>query len=163
MCRVRTVVLALHPITGSPRIARLCISKPGTIARAEPGQRMGAETRRIDQHVGERIRLRRAEAGLTQGELARALDVSYQQIQKYETGANRISAGRMYEIACTLGVGVGDFFEGLEHDGDLAPPPEHGARRRSAIELVRQFDLIGDAEIRSAVGGLVRTIVERGG
>ncbi len=56
---------------------------------------MGTATRRIDQHVGERIRLRRTEMGHTQEQLAAALEVSYQQIQKYETGANRISAGAL--------------------------------------------------------------------
>ena len=96
-------------------------------------------TRRIDQHVGERIRMRRAELGLTQEQLAQALKVSYQQVQKYETGANRISAGRIYEIARKLGVEIGYFFEGVGSDppGEQVPL-EHGGRQRSAIELVRK-------------------------
>lgn len=123
---------------------------------------MVSRSRRIDQHVGERIRLRRTELGLTQEQLAEALGVSYQQIQKYETGANRISAGRMFEIARKLGVGINYFFEGLivEAEG-AAAPLEHGGRQRSAIELVRKFGQIRDPEVRSAIAGLVKTIVER--
>jgi transcriptional regulator with XRE-family HTH domain len=123
---------------------------------------MGNRTRPIDQHVGERIRLRRTERGLTQEQLAAALDVSYQQVQKYETGANRISAGRIYEIARKLGVEVGYFFDGLEDGSDGAPLPlEHGGRQRSAIELVRKFAQIENPEVRAAIAGLVKTIVER--
>jgi transcriptional regulator with XRE-family HTH domain len=123
---------------------------------------MGTRTRRIDQHVGERIRLRRTERGLTQEQLAAALEVSYQQIQKYETGANRISAGRLYEISRKLGVEVGYFFEGLDADQEpLTTPLEHGGRQRSAIELVRKFAQIRDPEVRAAIAGLVKTIVER--
>jgi transcriptional regulator with XRE-family HTH domain len=118
-------------------------------------------TKRIDAHVGERIRLRRTEFGLTQEQLAEALNVSYQQIQKYETGANRVSAGRMLEIARKLGVDVGYFFEGLSEDDDLATPLEHGGRQRSTIELVRKFDQIKDPEVRAAIAGLVKTIVDR--
>jgi len=121
---------------------------------------MVSRTKRIDAHVGERIRLRRTEAGLTQEQLASALDISYQQIQKYETGANRVSAGRILEIARKLGVEVGDFFEGLQDDVS-GPPLEHGGHQRSAIELVRTFGQIKDPEVRAAIAGLVKTIVER--
>jgi transcriptional regulator with XRE-family HTH domain len=121
---------------------------------------MGGRTKRIDAHVGERIRLRRTELGLTQEQLATALDVSYQQIQKYETGANRVSAGRILEIARKLGVDVGYFFEGVSDD-DQGLPLEHGGRQRSAIELVRKFGQIKDPEVRAAIAGLVKTIVDR--
>jgi transcriptional regulator with XRE-family HTH domain len=125
-------------------------------------KRMGGRTKRIDAHVGERIRLRRTELGLTQEQLAEALDVSYQQIQKYETGANRVSAGRMLEIARKLDVDVGYFFEGLS-DEEAGTPLEHGGRQRSAIELVRKFGQIKDPEVRAAIAGLVKTIVDRAG
>lgn len=125
---------------------------------------IGTRSRRTDQHVGERIRLRRAELGLTQEQLADALDVSYQQIQKYETGANRISAGRIFDISRRLGVDVGYFFDGLApDDGGTGPPLEHGGRQRTAIELVRKFAKIKDPEVRAAITGLVKTIVDREG
>lgn len=123
---------------------------------------MISRSRRIDQHVGERIRLRRTELGLTQEQLAEALDVSYQQIQKYETGANRISAGRIFEIARKLGVDISYFFDGLGLEEDAAwVPLEHGGRQRAAIELVRKFAQIKDPEVRAAIAGLVKTIVDR--
>jgi transcriptional regulator with XRE-family HTH domain len=119
-------------------------------------------TRGIDQHVGERIRARRAELGLTQEQLAQALHVSYQQVQKYETGANRISAGRIFEIARALGVDVGYFFQALGLDqGGEQPALEHGGKQRSAIELVRKFAQIRDPQVRAAIAGLVKAIVDR--
>jgi transcriptional regulator with XRE-family HTH domain len=122
-----------------------------------------SRSRRIDQHVGEQIRLRRTELGLTQDQLAEALKVSYQQIQKYESGANRISAGRIFEIARKLEVDVGWFFEGYAAEDDESPAPtlEHGGRQRTAIELVRKFGQIESAEVRAAIAGLVKTIVDR--
>jgi transcriptional regulator with XRE-family HTH domain len=123
---------------------------------------MGGGTRRIDQHVGERIRLRRAELGLTQEQLAEALEVSYQQIQKYETGANRISASRIFQMARRLDVDLHYFFEGLPvEDRSEQPPLEHGGRQRSAIELVRKFAQIEDPQVRAAIAGLVKAIVDR--
>jgi transcriptional regulator with XRE-family HTH domain len=125
---------------------------------------MASRSRRIDRHVGERIRLRRTELGLTQEQLAEALGVSYQQIQKYETGANRISAGRIFEISRKLAVDIAYFFGGLGVEGDTTTAPlEHGGRQRSAIELVRKFAQIRDPEVRAAIAGLVKTIVERNG
>jgi transcriptional regulator with XRE-family HTH domain len=123
---------------------------------------MDIGTRRIDQHVGERIRARRTELGLTQEQLAEALSVSYQQVQKYETGANRISAGRIFELARKLRVEVGYFFQGLPLDAPAdAAPLEHGGRQRSAIELVRKFAQIEDPQVRSAIAALVKAVVER--
>ena len=123
---------------------------------------MDSGTRRIDQHVGERIRARRTELGLTQEQLAEALSVSYQQVQKYETGANRISAGRIFELARKLRVDVSYFFEGLPLDAPTEQAPlEHGGRQRSAIELVRKFAQIEDPQVRSAIAALVKAIVDR--
>jgi transcriptional regulator with XRE-family HTH domain len=123
---------------------------------------MGVGTKRIDQHLGERIRLRRAELGLTLEQLAEALDVSYQQIQKYETGANRISASRIFEMARKLDVDMSYFFEGLPLDERTEQLPlEHGGRQRSAIELVRKFAQIDDPQIRTTIAGLVKAIVDR--
>ncbi len=125
---------------------------------------MASRSRRIDRHVGERIRLRRTELGLTQEQLAEALDVSYQQIQKYETGANRISAGRIFEISRKLAVDIGYFFTDLgAESAPMTAPLEHGGRQRSAIELVRKFAQIKDPDVRAAIAGLVKTIVERDG
>ncbi len=118
---------------------------------------MGKIAKRVDDHVGERIRERRTMMGLTQENLANALQISYQQVQKYETGANRVSAGRLYEMAQRLEVEVSFFFEGLEPTSQREPM-EHGGNNRSTIELVRNFTEIGDSSVRSAVSGLIKTL-----
>ncbi len=114
--------------------------------------------RRVDRHVGERIRERRTLLGLTQEQLAGTLKISYQQVQKYETGANRVSAGRLFEIAQELDCPVAQFFEGLEADAPKSAQP-HGGRNRSTIELVRNFTRINDSVVRNAVMNLVRSLV----
>jgi transcriptional regulator with XRE-family HTH domain len=70
--------------------------------------------RQIDLHVGLRLRQRRMGLGITQAELAKAVGLTFQQIQKYESGANQLVSSRLYEIASVLGVPVSFFFEGLE-------------------------------------------------
>ena len=67
----------------------------------------------VDRHVGLRIRMRRKELGITQEGLGGALGLTFQQVQKYERGANRVSASKLYEIAKSLRTGIGYFFEGL--------------------------------------------------
>ena len=117
-------------------------------------------SRRVDDHVGARIRLRRTLLGLTQEQVAAALNISYQQIQKYETGANRVSAGRLFQIAQRLGVDITYFFDGL--DPNLAPKGlPHGGRNRAAIDLVRNFLEIPDEDARTALAHLVKAMKAR--
>ncbi|MBI1238415.1 MAG: helix-turn-helix domain-containing protein [Alphaproteobacteria bacterium] len=116
--------------------------------------------KRVDEHVGERIRQRRTMLGYTQEQLAGALNISYQQVQKYETGANRVSAGRLYEIASHLDIDMGYFFEGLAPTARSGPMP-HGGRNRTTIELVRNFADIGDGELRNALSSLVKVLALR--
>ena len=114
-------------------------------------------TKKNDDHVGRQIRKRRNLLGLTQEQLADALGTSYQQVQKYETAANRVSAGRLFEIAATLDSEIGFFFEGL--DPTLAViPVAHGGKTRSKVEFVRSFSGIGDTAARAAVVGLVKDL-----
>ena len=87
----------------------------------------------VDLHVGKRLRRRRRLLGLTQQRLAASIGIRFQQIQKYECGANRVSASRLHEIARALGVPTTYFFEGL-NDND--PPVATG-------DAVGDFDLIG--------------------
>ena len=74
------------------------------------GKRFGE----VDHHVRKRIRERRREIGMSQGKLGNALGISFQQVQKYELGINRVAAGRLWDIAKLLEVDVGYFFEGIE-------------------------------------------------
>ena len=120
-----------------------------TEARAGRGRpRAGA----LDALVGKRARERRLALGLTVQEVAAVLGVPYQQLHKYETGANRLSAGRLYQLAGALGVEVGHFFGG---DEEVAAPT---AQRRMLLDLVRNFARIPDRQQREAVARLARTL-----
>ena len=74
---------------------------------------MKGSATKVDAHVGQRVRGRRKEMGLSQEKLAKSLGVSFQQVQKYEIGINRVSAGRLWDISDTLEVDIGYFFEGI--------------------------------------------------
>ena len=111
----------------------------------------------IDRHVGDRIRRRRVMLGLTQEQLGEALGISYQQIQKYETGANRVSAGRLFMISQILEVGIATLFDGLGEDVDR----DVNNTSRHVIELVRAFSKISDEKIRGSVMSLVRTLSDK--
>ena len=88
----------------------------------------------IDFHLGKRMRRRRRLLGLTQQQLAMACGVRFQQIQKYECGANRVSAARLWRIAGALEVPVGYFFEGLE-----GAPALPGPTRDESADLVQTY------------------------
>src|ERR671917_1679839 len=92
--------------------------RKGTTAKEGGGAKPGQRANAADRHVGARIRERRVMMGLSQQQLARMVGVTYQQAHKYERGLNRISAGRLFEIAQVLGVGVSWFFEGLSADSE---------------------------------------------
>jgi transcriptional regulator with XRE-family HTH domain len=109
----------------------------------------------MDQHVGFRIRERRTMLGISQQQLAQTIGVTYQQAHKYERGLNRISAGRLYEIAMALGVAVNWFFEGLDSE---SVPSELTARQRMCLELARNFAAIGNAKHQEALSHLARAL-----
>jgi transcriptional regulator with XRE-family HTH domain len=89
-------------------------------------------TNDIDRHLGKRLRQRRRTLGLTQQQIAEAVGVRFQQIQKYECGANRISAARLWLLAKALESPVGAFFEGLGDDAGSTDDEEDAQRRRFA-------------------------------
>lgn len=98
----------------------------------------------VDKHVGKKLRQYRWLKGMTQQQLGDAVGIKFQQIQKYETGANRVSASRLWEIAKTLDVAVSSFFEGLA--ATEAEHPELGDRE--AVELVRSYYAIPETQRR---------------
>lgn len=125
----------------------------------------------VDRYVGSRVRLRRITVGMSQERLGEALGVTFQQIQKYEKGSNRISASRMQNIAQVLGVPVSFFFDGAprdqamdlaigfaephqaEYSVDILSTPE-------GIALARAFSSIEDPKVRRRVVDLVTTLVD---
>lgn len=107
-------------------------------------------THPVDVHVGKRIRHRRWLTGTTQQQLAERVGIKFQQIQKYETGMNRVSASRLWDIATALGVTVDFFFEGM--NGGQVPEtqsaPADVLADREALELLRSYYAIPEAQRR---------------
>lgn len=121
----------------------------------------------VDLHVGARLRLRRAGLGMSQDALARALGVSFQQVQKYETGANRLSASRLHAASRTLAAPVAWFFEGLPGDGmtddapaNDVPAPPVMAFTSQGLELAALVSEIPESQVRRRLLQLVRTLAE---
>lgn len=113
----------------------------------------------IDVHVGRRVRMLRTLKGLSQERLGRALGVSFQQLQKYESGANRISASVLFRASQALDVPVSSFFEGL---GDAPAGGDDPAEfDRASLELARDLEQIEDVGMRDALRGLIRSIGSR--
>src|SRR5690349_18849699 len=106
----------------------------------------------VDVHVGSRIRIRRLLVGMNQETLAKALGLTFQQVQKYEGGANRVSASRLSQIAEVLGVPIAYFFNDIDLAAGGPDPGELQTRERmqrpDVIELIRSYYAIGDARIR---------------
>jgi transcriptional regulator with XRE-family HTH domain len=102
----------------------------------------------VDAHVGKRIRQRRWMLGMTQQQLADAVGIKFQQIQKYETGMNRVSASRLWDIAATLNVPIGHFFEGLEQTGTTPVPSDDVLENKEALDLVRAYYAIPEQQRR---------------
>ncbi len=108
----------------------------------------------VDVHVGKRVRHRRWMVGMTQQQLGDIVGIKFQQIQKYETGMNRISASRLWDIAQALDVSISFFFEGFEgEETDRSIPaemPERGdlLADKEALELVRSYYSIPEAQRR---------------
>lgn len=121
----------------------------------------------VDVHVGLQVRLRRKELKISQEKLAEALGLTFQQVQKYERGANRISASKLYEIARTLQVPIGWFFEGLGDPvaagGGLngQTPYSHGfLTTQEGIDLANLFPKVTRRRVRRRLVDLVRAMVD---
>ena len=118
----------------------------------------GAVIRRAtetDRHVGARIRERRIMLGLSQQQMADMIGVTYQQAHKYERGINRISAGRLYEIAQVLRVPIEYFFQSL---GGAEGPGTLDDRQRMCLELARNFAQIPNQRHQEALSQLARAL-----
>ncbi|MBL8542256.1 MAG: helix-turn-helix transcriptional regulator [Hyphomonadaceae bacterium] len=118
----------------------------------------------VDREIGARVRARRLEIGMSQERLAELLGVTFQQVQKYEKGINRIAASRLYDIAGALEVPVVHFYEGLggskKRDGGNAVGKALG--EAGAIELLMLYASIKSAKVRRRLIEVVRATVEEG-
>ena len=119
----------------------------------------------VDAHVGHRVRLRRMLIGMSQERLGELLGLTFQQVQKYEKGINRIGAGRLYEVAGILGVPVAFFYEdvsdevsssGAENDGP--PPVMEFLSSPEGLQLSLAFMRIRDVKVKRRILDLVRSL-----
>ncbi len=121
----------------------------------------------IDVHVGHRVRLRRTLLGMSKTALGKALGLSSHQVQKYERGADRISASRLWRLTQVLGVPVSFFFDDMAED-QAGPAPsgngqEPGARlKREILELVRAYYRITDHKARHQIFEMVKALAKMG-
>jgi transcriptional regulator with XRE-family HTH domain len=122
--------------------------------RSASSRRSTTRTQDVDRYVGARIRERRIMLGLTQQQLADLIGVTYQQAHKYERGINRVSAGRLFEVAQVLSVPVSFFFDGLEQENDRSISP----RERMCLELARNFAQIPNERHQEALSQLARVL-----
>ena len=127
----------------------------------------------VDIHVGARLRLRRTLLGMSQDKLGQALGLTFQQIQKYERGANRIGSSRLYQLGQILDVPVSYFFDDMTED-IAAPHRRHGAKgladqaqqlyvddsltRRETLELARAYYRITDPKVRKQLFELTKSL-----
>jgi len=143
---------------------------PGFVDDAGGDEKGSRRPNPIDMHVGSRVRFRRMLLGMSQEKLGEKLGLTFQQIQKYEKGINRIGASRLFDLSQVLGVPVQFFYEEapsgepqqLTPNG-FAEKPEEGSiveflRSRDGLELNKAFVRISDAKARRAIVDLVRSL-----
>ena len=117
----------------------------------------------VDRHVGLRIRMRRKELGISQERLAEAVGLTFQQIQKYERAANRVSASKLWEISQALHTNIAYFYEGLAEMGADHLPRESMQDfllTPEGLELAATFPRVASVRLRRKVLELVRALVE---
>ena len=122
----------------------------------------------VDKKVGQRVRSRRLEIGMSQERLAEMLGVTFQQVQKYEKGVNRIAVSRLFDIANALEMPAGRFFEGLNHArGGVAETKQDYADDALATpegaQLMAMFGSIKSQKLRRKVLELVKTLTDEDG
>jgi transcriptional regulator with XRE-family HTH domain len=122
---------------------------------------MAKQANPIDRHVGTRLRVRRMMLGMSQTDIGDAIGVTFQQMQKYESGVNRIGAGRLHQIAGILGVPVAFFFDDTPAKPGSLPAkddPMAGLANSASLRLVMAFTRITDRELRRRIVALVEEL-----
>jgi len=136
----------------------LGLPRTSTVAAAK---RRRTQAKTVDAHVGQRIRDGRNERGLRQKEVATALGVTFQQVQKYERGINRVGASRLFDLSRILGVQVHYFFEGLEDQSSILYDDRENITfliKPETIQLVEAYCKIDDPQIRRRILSTIRSI-----
>jgi transcriptional regulator with XRE-family HTH domain len=141
---------------------------------AAAGRRASGKPNPVDVHVGARLRLRRTLLGMSQEKLGEAIGLTFQQVQKYERGVNRVGASRLYELSRVLDVPVSFFFEDFAPAAEASRAAQHGGLsevpaaayeadgspvvKRETLELVRAYLRISDPETRRRLFDLAKAI-----
>ena len=128
----------------------------------------------IDMHVGKRVRLRRTLLGMSQEQLGVTLNLTSQQVQKYESGTNRISASRLWDLSQILDVSIGYFFEEMSSQTKLASPRKANINskkklldqaierdpmaKRETLELVRTYYSISQPHVRKRISEMIKSV-----
>ena len=120
----------------------------------------------VDKYVGSRVRMRRIMLGMSQEKLGEALGLTFQQIQKYEKGTNRISASRLFQFAQILGVDIPYFFQGADADTALkpqvaAPAPADFDLNRVNVAILQALSEIGDTRLKRKILDLISCVAGR--
>jgi len=116
----------------------------------------------LDRRIGARVRARRLASSMSQEQLAAALGVTFQQVQKYETGVNRISASRLFDISAALDAPLIQFFDAPASSRARAEPLEQRLAAPGAIELLKHYAALPSDALRQRVLALVRALNEGG-
>jgi len=124
---------------------------------------MPGEIHPIDRLVGQRVRLARLARGLSQTKLASSLGVTFQQLQKYEKGTNRISASKLFEIARTLDIEIGSFFRDSTDEPNDQPIEQRDWEPLDRIDalIVRKLCKLRDTEVKRRIYGVIDALVDQ--
>jgi transcriptional regulator with XRE-family HTH domain len=157
-------------------VARSSISPVASVGRTQArGQLTTEQLKGIDVAVGAQVRLRRILLGLSQEAVSKVIGLTFQQLQKYEHGTNRISASRLHQLSLILHVPVSYFFETVDVEGgaetaqaaydigniqEVDGMPSDLMKKRKTVELVRAFYAIEDDRQRTAALGLLKTLAK---
>jgi transcriptional regulator with XRE-family HTH domain len=144
--------------------------------KANRGRTPSGAPNPIDVHVGARMRLRRTLLGLSQEKLGELIGLTFQQVQKYERGANRVSCSRLFDLSRALDVQISYFFEEMPEEVQNLSPVQMGREtspedlpageadprlRRETLELVRNYYSISDPDVRRRIYDLAKALSER--
>ena len=117
-----------------------------------------ANLKAIDAHIGQRLKQRRIALGFSQSDIADRLGLTFQQVQKFEKGVNKLTAARLFELAQQLDTTVEYFYEGLDGSGDADASEDFGIKSRQALAFVRAYRSVKNPELRSRLLTLTRSL-----
>jgi transcriptional regulator with XRE-family HTH domain len=114
----------------------------------------------VDLHVGNKIRQCRILAGMSQDAVGKIIGISFQQIQKYERGTNRIGSSRLYQFSRLFDVSIESFFEGLKDTYDMPHKTNTGLSERESLQILQNYSQLSSPKLKHHLNGLVKACAE---